>query len=180
MHFRIRLLPALLILISSHCFSQDHQIDSLVSLVQSSPDDTGKVNTLNLISKKYFNSDPDKAITYGERAADLSTKINFKPGLALANKNIGIGYFNKGDYINALKFYEQSLAVFKSLGNKRGVANIYSNMGNIYYNQGADEKALELYLNSLKFSEEIKDTLRTVTALINVGAIYGLKTQTFD
>src|SRR6187399_1901439 len=102
MKFRIRLLLALLIFISSYCISQDHQIDSLVHLAQSSPDDTGKVNTLNLISKKYFNSDPDKSITYGQEAADLATKLNFKPGLALANKNIGIGYFNKGDYINSL------------------------------------------------------------------------------
>src|SRR6266446_3960086 len=114
MHFRIQLVLSLLIFISSNSFSQDHQIDSLVNLVQSSPDDTGKVNTLNLISKKYFNSDPDKTITYGQQAADLATKLNFKPGLSLANKNIGIGYFNKGDYINALKFYEVSLGVFQS------------------------------------------------------------------
>jgi len=180
MLFRIRLIFTLVFLVSLNSFSQDHEIDSLINAVQSFPDDTGKVNRLNLVSKKYFSSDPDKTITYGQQAADLATKLDFKPGLALANKNIGIGYFNKGDYINALKFYENSLAIFQSIGDKRGVANIYSNMGNIYYNQGSDEKALGLYLNSLKFSEDIKDTLREVTALINIGAIYGKKKQTYD
>lgn len=177
---RIRLVTVLLMLIASHGFCQDRQLDSLLRVVQSLPDDTGKVNTLNILSKKHFGSDPDKTITYGQQAADLATKLDFKPGLALASKNIGIGYFNKGDYINALKFYENSLSTFQSIGDKKGVANIYSNMGNIYYNQGSDEKALGLYLNSLKFSEEIKDTLREVTALINIGAIYGKKKQTYD
>ena len=180
MPLRILLIFALVIFILSPSFSQDHQIDSLVNLAEHSSDDTNKVNTLNLISRKFFNSDPDKSIGYGQQAIDLATKLNFKPGLALANKNTGIGYFNKGDYINALKFYEQSLAVFQSLGNKKGVANIYSNMGNIYFNQGSDEKALELYLNALKFADEIKDTLRMVTVLGNIGAIYGKKKQTYD
>lgn len=176
----IGLIISLFVFISSDCFSQENQIDSLVKIAQSSPDDTAKVNTLNLISKKYFNSDPDKTITYGEQAMELATKLNFNNGLAFAYKNMGVGYFNKGSYIDALKYYELSLGVFKSNNNKKGIANIYSNMGNVYYNQGEDEKALELYLNSLKFSEEVKDTLRMVTALINVGAIYGKKKQTYD
>src|SRR6185295_3880619 len=102
MSFRIQLLLSLLILISTTCFSQSNEIDSLVNLAQSPPDHTGKVKILHLISKKYFNSDPDKTITYGEQAAELATQLNFKSGLALANKNIGIGHFFKGNYIEAL------------------------------------------------------------------------------
>ncbi|MEI7801950.1 MAG: adenylate/guanylate cyclase domain-containing protein [Bacteroidota bacterium] len=161
-------------------FSQDKQLDSLLKVLEGAKKDTGKVNTLNLISKKYFQTDPEKSVFYGLQSSALAKELNFKKGLAFAYKNTGIGYFNQGKYIDALKQYELSLATFQSSNDKKGVANIYSNMGNIYYNQGDDEKALSLYLNALKFSEEIKDTLRMVTALINVGAIYGKKEQTYD
>lgn len=77
---RIRLVTVLLMLIASHGFCQDRQLDSLLRVVQSLPDDTGKVNTLNILSKKHFGSDPDKTITYGQQAADLATKLDFKPG----------------------------------------------------------------------------------------------------
>ena len=56
---------------------------------------------------------------------------------------------------------------------------MYSNIGNVYYNQGEDSKALEYFLQSLKISEEINDTLRTTTALINIGAVFANKSITY-
>ncbi len=159
---------------------QDKQLDSLVRAVSKMNNDTSKVNTLNAISKKYFTTDPEKSVFYGLQSSAIAKKLNFKRGLAYAYKNTGIGYFYRGKYIDAVKSYESSLQTFDSLGDKKGEANIYSNMGNVYYNQGDDDKALELYLKSLKFSEEINDTLRMVTALINIGAIYGLKPKDYD
>ena len=38
--------------------------------------------------------------------------------------------------------------------------------------QGDDAKSLELHLQSLKMSEEIGDTLRILTSLTNIGAVY--------
>ncbi len=47
-----------------------------------------------------------------------------------------------------------------------------SNEGAVYFNQGDEAKSLELHLQSLKMSEDIGDTLRTLTSLTNIGAIY--------
>ena len=160
--------------------AENKQTDSLMKVFNSEARDSVRVNILNQLSKQLLNSDADKSFAYAQQSKDLALKINFKPGLAYAYKYVGIGYFNTGNYLNALKHYELSLNVFDSIGDKKGMANMYSNLGIIYSNKGDNERALELFLKSLKFSEEIKDTLRMVTALGNIGGIYGLKKQTYD
>lgn len=180
MKYSIFLIFCLLQLLVINVSAQDKQLDSLIRAMEKMKFDTSKVNALNTISKKYFTINPELSIFYGLQSSALAKKINFNRGLALAYKNTGIGYFYKGQYIDAIKSYESAIQTFDSLGDKKGVANIYSNMGNIYYNQGDDTKALDLYLKSLKFAEEINDTLRMETALINIGAIYGKKSQTYD
>ena len=68
--------------------------------------DTAEVNTLLEQGKKYFNSDPDKAISLGLQARDLALKIKFKKGEAYALKNIGIAYYIRGDYDKTLNYWE--------------------------------------------------------------------------
>jgi len=53
------------------------------------------------------------------------------------------------------------------------------NIASVYYNEGDEAKSLELDLESLKISEEINDTLRIVTSLINIGTVYSNKKATF-
>ena len=179
---KIRFTTFLLITIflSITCHGQDRQIDSLLTVLSHAKQDTNRVNLINFISKKFLNTDANKTVEYGQQAAELSSKLNFNHGLAIAYKHIGMGYYNKGDYLNALKSYQSSLEIFKANNEKNGVANMYSQIGNVYYNKGSDDKALELYLEAQKIAEEIKDTLRTVTVLGNIGAIYGKKKQTYE
>lgn len=158
----------------------DKQLDSLTALLKTSKEDSAQVDLLNQLSKQLLNTGAEKSFDYAQQAVNLAGKLNYSTGLAYAYKYLGIGYFNRGDYMNALKHYELSLDVFKSIDDKRGMANMYMNVGNVYYNKGSDTKALELYLQALKYSEEIKDTLRLVSVLGNIGAIYGKKAQTFD
>src|SRR6188768_754205 len=93
---------------------------------------------------------------------------------------MGIGYYLLGKYVDAVKTWEQALAVYKLMGDKKGVANMLSNEGAVYFAQGDDAKALELHLQSLKMSEEINDTLRILTSLTNIGGVYSNKEVTYS
>src|SRR4051812_25128766 len=120
MKFRFTALPLIVALsFSMACPAQDKQVDSLLIALKHAKEDTGKVSTLNLLSKKYFNTEPDKAILYGLQARDLAAKLNDNEGLAYAHKYVGLGYFNKGEYLEALKEDELSLDIFRSLMTKR-------------------------------------------------------------
>ncbi len=159
-------------------YAQDSKSDSLKALIQTTVDDTAKVNLLNSISYNLFTSVPAEAIDYGKQALNLAEKIDFKKGIAYALKNIGLGYYMQGNFLEVLNYWDQSLKVFETRGDKLGVSNILNNLGAIYFNQGNDAKAIDFYLRSLRASEDIGDTLRIATALINIGGVYYNKPAT--
>jgi class 3 adenylate cyclase len=160
--------------------AQNNESDSIKKLLSNTKADTATVNLLIALSKSYFNSDPNAAIRDAEMAKQMAIQINFKRGIALASKNIGIAYYMKGDYVEAINNWNDAKAVFDSIGDKVGIANMLSNQGAVYFNQGDDAKSLELHLQSLKMSEEIRDTLRILTSLTNIGAVYLNKSSTYD
>jgi|688.fasta_scaffold11559_2 adenylate cyclase len=153
-------------------------IDSLKRLLNTSMADSVKVDVLNSLSILYFNDKPDTSIVIAASASIMAEKINYKPGLALAYKNIGRGHYMKGEYVDAIKKWQMALDVYKQINDKKGVANMLSNMGAVYFNKGDDAKSLELHLQSLKIAEEISDTLRIVTSLTNIGGVYSNKAIT--
>jgi adenylate cyclase len=157
-----------------------NKVDSLKTVLKSLPEDTVKVNTLLEISSLLWRSVPDSAILYASRASDLAEKTGFPAGEALALKNIGLAYYVKGDYLNVLNFWQQSLDAYRSISDKVGIGNLLSNIGAVYFNQGDDPKALEYYLESLRVSEETGNKLRIATALTNIGAVYFNKKATYD
>jgi adenylate cyclase len=157
-----------------------NKVDSLKTVLKSLPEDTVKVNTLLEISSLLWRSVPDSAILYASRASDLAEKTGFPAGKALALKNIGLAYYVKGDYLNVLNFWQQSLDAYRSISDKVGIGNLLSNIGAVYFNQGDDPKALEYYLESLRVSEETGNKLRIATALTNIGAVYFNKKATYD
>lgn len=160
--------------------AQNSTSDSLKNELKIAESDSQRVNILNEISYNLFQTNPDEAISYGEQAKELATEINFQKGLAYANKNIGLGYYMQGDYIQVLANWEKSLEAFEAMGDKVGVANINSNIGAVYFNFGDDALALEYYLKSLKSSEELQDEFRIYSALVNIGTLYLNKEETHD
>jgi adenylate cyclase len=139
--------------------------------------DTVLVNTLLQKSKDSLNESPAKSIALARQAKDLSEKIGFKRGEAYALKDIGLGYYYEGKYLETLDYWNQSLQIFESLKDQIGVANLLNNIGAVYQDQGDDAKGLEYSLKSLEISEKTGDKLRILSALHNVGTIYYSKSE---
>jgi class 3 adenylate cyclase len=157
-----------------------NETDSLKRLLAADIADTTRVNLLNALSKSLFNSNPDTSVVIAASSKALAEKIDYKTGLALAEKNMGIGYYLQGKYKEAVLTWQQAIDVYKLIDDKKGVANMLSNQGAVYFAQGDDAKALELYFQSLKMSEEIDDTLRIVSSLNNIGSLYINKPATYN
>lgn len=156
----------------------------LVSAARSQPKaqlsetvDTNYVNKLLQQSKESLNESPDKAISIATKAKESAEKIGFTKGIATALKNIGIGYYYQGKYIETLDYWTQSLKLFESLKDQIGVSNLLNNISAIYTDQGDDAKGLEYSLKSLSIAEKTGDKLRILSALNSVGTIYYYKSQ---
>ncbi len=142
--------------------------------------DTTTVNVLLQQSKDSLTSNPNKAISLAMQARDLAEKSQFLKGKAYALKNIGLGNYYQGKYVETLDYWNQSLSIFETLNDKLGVANLLNNIGAIYSDQGDEVKALDYSLRSLKLSEEVGDKLRILSALNSIAIIYFNKKATWD
>ena len=140
--------------------------------------DTNTINELLQKSKANLASSTDTAILLAEQAKELSEKIHFLPGIALAYKNLGLAFYYKGEYRTAVENFQQSLNTYEQLKDQTGIANILNNMAAIYGEQGNEEKALEFALRSLSISEKLANKLRIYTALNTIATIYYNKEAT--
>ena len=85
---------------------------------------------------------------------------------------MGNAYYLQGKFVEPIKTWQSAIEVYEKIGDKTGVANMLSNQGAVYFEKGDEAKSLELHLQSLKLSEELNDTLRILTSLINIGGVY--------
>ncbi|MDF1576262.1 MAG: tetratricopeptide repeat protein [Bacteroidales bacterium] len=123
---------ALLLFLSCLLQAQEAPVVSLKLLLRNLPEDSARVNTLNAIADAIYSEDPDEAINYCLEALDLAGKIHYTAGEALALKNIGLGYYMQGEFTEALRYWEPSLALFEELGDEQLVANLLGNMWAAY------------------------------------------------
>jgi class 3 adenylate cyclase len=151
---------------------QNENIDSLNKVLKNSPEDTARVYTLIELASNYYRSDAIEAIRIGTEARDLAEELNYERGLAYAYKAIGMGYYFQNNWIDALVNWRLSLEAYESAGDLNGVSNMLNNLGAVHFNGGDDEPAIEYYLRSLRVAEDIGDTLRIATALVNIGSVY--------
>ncbi len=161
-------------------YSQNSDLKSLIESAGQRKDDTVKVNLLIQICDSLYRTKPDETIKYATSAQKLSRKLKFRKGEAYADKCIALGYYIQAEYVKANDYSQQALQIFTEINDKVGQSNMLSNLGAIYVNKGMKAKALEFYLQSLSLAEDIGDTMRILTAQINVGMIYAEKDVTAD
>lgn len=159
---------------------QDRYTDSLQKVVQTNKSDSARVEALLELAISSLSENLEESFRYANLAVQVATEKNYLPGLAKAYKYVGMVYYYRSQWVEALEQWKFSYEIFEQIGDKVGMANMLNNMGAIFFNEGDNAKALENYLLSLKLAEESKDTLRVATAMINVGAVYMAKPDTYD
>ncbi|SMD42843.1 His Kinase A (phospho-acceptor) domain-containing protein [Aquiflexum balticum DSM 16537] len=181
MPIRIVLVFALsFIFISEKSFSQTPRADSLLTVINSSADDSLKVRAYLDLGQEFLSSDISQAIHYLDDAILIALKIDYKKGLADAYNLQGRALANQGNFQDAIFINRQSLTEYQNLNDKAGEANILSNLGSIYYRMGNSSKALEYHFQSLKISQEIDNKLRIGTSYNNIGTVYQKSESTLD
>jgi len=106
------------------CHGQSLSVDSLKAILPNAKEDSVKVDMLLTISRSYLSSEPQQAIPYAQEAQELSKKVFYEKGIAIALKNIGIANYQQSRYIEALENWNASLAVYEQLKDKSGIANL--------------------------------------------------------
>jgi tetratricopeptide (TPR) repeat protein len=154
-------------------FSQNRTTDSLILSLKSVPEDTNKVNTLNVLSLKLANMGQlDTALYYCNRSKETAEKINFKKGSANAMHIVGIIYLSAGDYAVALSSFSSSLKIREGINDKVGMANSYNNIGNVYFSKGDPASAKSNFDAALKINQELGNKIGIAGSYNSLGNFY--------
>lgn len=166
------------LLASNFAFAQKQQTDSLRKVLGeygkqvNYKSDTTYLSLLNELAYKLYTINPDTTILLGQQSLALCQKANYQTGAVEAMRNIGISYYLKGDYNQALRHYFDALKIAENIKYKKGIGRLHNNIASIYSNQGKYPEALENHLKALKIREEIGDKQGIAASLNNIASVY--------
>jgi signal transduction histidine kinase len=137
------------------------------------PPDTGRVRLLAALCYELHDSDPTRALRYGEQAVTLSTTLRDQPGQLHALLNLSSCYANLSDGPHALRLQQQALTLARRLRDNDGIVRAYTGIGGIHHERNDTLNALRNYQWALEkvYDKDVKT--RTQLMLFgNMGNLY--------
>jgi serine phosphatase RsbU (regulator of sigma subunit)/Tfp pilus assembly protein PilF len=176
-----------LFFVNIFAFSQE---DSLRKIAEGNTHDTNRIKAYFLWDDLIYFSDPKLDLKINLKIEELSEKgllgkasnsekKFFKTSLAKAKNNLGMIYFDRGDYKKAIHLHSESLELNEDLKDDAGSALTLGNLANIYYQLDELDKALEYYAKNLKLAKKSGNLNMQSTTLNNIANIYADKKK-FD
>ena len=89
-----------------------------------------------------------------------------------AYNNLGVAYYDLGDFQQSIECYRQSLSIAKEQGDRAGKGRAYNNLGVAYYYLGDSQQTIECYKQSLSIAKEQGDRAVEGRAYNNLGVAY--------
>jgi tetratricopeptide (TPR) repeat protein len=158
------------------CLAGHGQQDSALYQLIHVDNDTERVNLIYKAGFELRNTDPQLALLYANTCTEEALKTGSSKHLAKGYSLEGILCYKKGDYTNALRLQQKALALNESVHYDYGIAINQTNLGNIYSDIASYAKAEQSYLAALKAYNNLGNTSKTITSLINIGVLkYNLK-----
>ena len=90
-----------------------------------------------------------------------------------AYSNLGMGYYDLGDYKQAIEYHKQRLSIAKDLGDKAGEGNAYNNLGGAYYGLGYYKQSMDYSKLCLVIAKSLDDKMLESLAYNSIGTIQG-------
>lgn len=103
---------------------------------------------------------------------DLSTKINFKKGIANAHLDLGLNYSATNNSEKTLHHYQLALKRYEEIDDMKGYAAVLTNLSLMYMDKGDFTNALDYGFKALTIYEGSGDTKSMAIQLENVGTAY--------
>jgi len=149
-------------------------IEKLKYMIDTTSQDTLKIEYLFGIAREMYYYNTDTAILVCKEALDISKKNDYKLGLARGYGWLGYLYHQKGLVDSALDYDKKALEILENQENKqyRTIITLINNIAYIYDLRGDVPSALEYYTKALKMSEEKADTMNMIAILNNIATIY--------
>ena len=117
----------------------------------------------------------DTALKNLKSSLKVVQEVEDQMGLNEINRSLAWVYWLKGDYKNAIKFYENSLKQLNKLpiDSKTIEAGILINLGNIYWEKCDWNRSIKYYDKSIKIFKDLKNNYKIAQIYNNIGCVHG-------
>jgi tetratricopeptide (TPR) repeat protein len=125
----------------------------------------------------------DQAQSLYERLVPLYDQLQDKPAKAAVVSNLGLFKAFKGDFTNALKYFQQARDLFERIGDQPSLARIWGNIGSVYRDMQAPAEAMPNYQKALEIYTQLHDDLGCADQSANIGylnAVQGDASKALD
>jgi adenylate cyclase len=130
------------------------------------------VDTLNDLAFAFYRIDPEASERHAREAFEMARQANYPSGLGRSQSIQGISRWVRGDFDEALEFFEEGLRIYQASEDKSGIASSYTNMGLVFSGKGDPNQALDYFLKALAISEDEGDAEKIARIHNNIGIIY--------
>ena len=89
--------------------------------------------------------------------------------------DLGVLYYEKGEWDKAIEYYQHSLEILEKVGDEHGMSTTFNNLGLVYEAKGELDKAIEYYQRDLAICEKVGDEHGMSTTFNNLGLVYQAK-----
>ncbi|MFL1011566.1 tetratricopeptide repeat protein [Flavisericum labens] len=154
-------------------FSQTSRLDSLQIELKKAGHDSLKVQVLKDISWEYLNnrSNIQMAEKYIDSVYYLSKEIRLEWGIAVAKYQYGVLERQKGNYTEALAYFDEYIEFSNKTDDQIDLANGLYQKAVIFDNKGRYTESLKIYYKILKIYEANNDEYSTANILNSLGEI---------
>ena len=117
-------------------------------------------------------SNIDSALHFFNLALDRSKAADYNSGIARSLGNIGFALDRSDRKKDAVKYYEESLKIYKKLNNRRAINQNITNIGSLYFDL-KEYKTAEVYFKQVYESakENPSDEMSLASALFSMGNV---------
>lgn len=133
--------------------------------------DTAWLNAINILAFNYSETNPDSSLLLLKNHVSYCREADFVFGEAAAYSNMGVAYYNKGDFSASIENLNQSLKLCKENKFSEFLPKVLNNLGIIAMAQGNYSKALQYYYECLAAAELVNDQNIEATAYNNIAII---------
>jgi serine phosphatase RsbU (regulator of sigma subunit) len=158
-------------------YSENKELDSLISVSHQSKDDLIVTETLNHIANYYLRKNIDSANKYLLLARKIATSKNYLKALSNNFSLTGtLNYWN-GHIDSAEHYYSQAMALDIKIRDSSGLVKDHIQISRMLASKGNIDKATEHLFSGLDIAKRINDKEKEADCLFTIAVLYDRQDQ---
>ncbi|MBS1635580.1 MAG: SpoIIE family protein phosphatase [Bacteroidetes bacterium] len=152
--------------------AQNHNIDSLIELVKTAPDDTNKVKMLNNIGWDISYENLEIGLDYAMQGYNLTKKLHYDRYYSSICGTVAAILADQGQYDNAIRYYHEGINKALKYHNYEDLGDLHTGMASMYQKREEFRQSLAENLAALEAFRKSSRETAIYAVYNNMGSVY--------